>query len=178
LGRWSDAERHFRLAAEIEERMGARPWLARTHLDYGTMLVRSGKRQRLYEAEVLVQQAIDTAQELGMNRLIEQALALKEPLGALRTAGMSDASRYGKSGTKTGNVGTPQDALPTHPNGLTNREVEVLRLLASGRLNREIAGDLALSLRTVEHHIAHIYSKIGARGRADATSYTIRHELL
>ena len=65
-----------------------------------------------------------------------------------------------------------------HPDGLSEREVEVLRLIAAGRSNREIADQLVLSLRTVEHHIARIYPKIGARGRADATTYALRRDLL
>ena len=57
---------------------------------------------------------------------------------------------------------------------LTLREVEVLRLLAGGESNREIASRLVLSLRTVERHISNIYGKIGARGKADATAYALR----
>jgi DNA-binding CsgD family transcriptional regulator len=49
---------------------------------------------------------------------------------------------------------------------LTPREVEVLRLLGRGRSNDEIAADLFLSVRTVERHVANIYAKIGAHGRA------------
>jgi DNA-binding NarL/FixJ family response regulator len=52
-----------------------------------------------------------------------------------------------------------------------------LRLLAGGRSNREVAADLVLSVRTVERHITNIYAKIGARGKADATAYALRHSL-
>jgi DNA-binding NarL/FixJ family response regulator len=62
--------------------------------------------------------------------------------------------------------------------GLSEREVEVLRLLAGGRSNAEIAAELVLSVRTVEKHVANIYAKIGARGRADAATYALRHGLL
>lgn len=62
--------------------------------------------------------------------------------------------------------------------GLTARETEVLRLLASGRTNAEIAGALVLSVRTVERHVANIYGKIGARGRADATAYALTRGLI
>jgi DNA-binding CsgD family transcriptional regulator len=64
---------------------------------------------------------------------------------------------------------------PSRPGGLTPREVEVLQLLASGMSSGEIARELSLSIRTVGRHITNIYSKIGARGRADATAYAIRH---
>ena len=60
---------------------------------------------------------------------------------------------------------------------LTPRELEVLALLAGGRSNREIAESLVLSERTVARHIANIYGKIGAHGRADATTYAVRNGL-
>jgi DNA-binding NarL/FixJ family response regulator len=59
--------------------------------------------------------------------------------------------------------------------GLTTREVEVLRLVARGQSNKEIATELVLSVRTVERHITNLYGKIDARGKADATAYAIRH---
>ena len=65
---------------------------------------------------------------------------------------------------------------PPAPAGLTAREVEVLRLVARGRSNQEIATELVLSVRTVERHIANIYDKIGASGRAAraaAASYAL-----
>ena len=54
----------------------------------------------------------------------------------------------------------------------------MLSLIAAGRSNKEIAQALSVSVRTVEHHIANIYRKIDARGRADATAYALRHDLL
>ena len=65
--------------------------------------------------------------------------------------------------------------LPDTP--LTPREAEVLKLIAAGRSNREISEDLVLSERTVARHIANIYAKIGAHGRAEATAYALRHGL-
>ena len=61
---------------------------------------------------------------------------------------------------------------------MTGREVEVLCQVVTGKSNREIAEDMVLSVRTVERHITNIYAKIGARGRADATAYGLRHNLL
>jgi non-specific serine/threonine protein kinase len=63
------------------------------------------------------------------------------------------------------------------PDGLTARETEVLQLLARGRTNQEIAADLVISLRTVERHLTNVYTKIGARNRADATAYALTHGL-
>jgi DNA-binding NarL/FixJ family response regulator len=58
---------------------------------------------------------------------------------------------------------------------LSPREVEVLRLIAAGQSNQQIADELVLSLRTVERHITNLYAKIGAQGKADATAYALRH---
>lgn len=58
---------------------------------------------------------------------------------------------------------------------LTAREREILRLIAGGRSNQQIADELVLSVRTVERHITNIYAKIGARGKADATAYALRN---
>jgi ATP/maltotriose-dependent transcriptional regulator MalT len=69
------------------------------------------------------------------------------------------------------------DAKAALPGGLSQRELEVLRLVAAGRSNREIAGELVLSVRTVERHITNLYAKIDARGKADATAYVFRHGL-
>ncbi|MBE7518520.1 MAG: AAA family ATPase [Thermoflexaceae bacterium] len=63
------------------------------------------------------------------------------------------------------------------PAGLTSREVEVLGLLAAGASSKEIGEQLVLSVRTVERHIANIYLKTGAHGRAQAASYAISHHL-
>jgi len=81
-----------------------------------------------------------------------------------------------KSG-KPGAQPTPPSTIATAPvaGNLTPREVEVLRLIATGRTNAEISRELVLSMRTVARHITNIYGKIGARGKADATAYAIRH---
>ena len=61
--------------------------------------------------------------------------------------------------------------------GLSRRELEVLRLVAGGESNAQIARRLGLSTHTVERHVANLYRKIGARGRADATAYALRSGL-
>jgi HD-GYP domain-containing protein (c-di-GMP phosphodiesterase class II) len=64
------------------------------------------------------------------------------------------------------------------PAGLSEREVEVLRLLARGLSNREMAEQLYLSPDTVKHHIQHIYDKIGLATRAGATLFAMENALL
>ena len=65
----------------------------------------------------------------------------------------------------------------TRPAGLTDREVDVLRLLARGSSNAEIARELVVSRRTAEHHVQHIYGKIGVSTRAAAALFAMQHGL-
>jgi HD-GYP domain-containing protein (c-di-GMP phosphodiesterase class II) len=60
---------------------------------------------------------------------------------------------------------------------LSERELEVLRLVAAGKTNKEIAVILDLSAKTVQHHVAHVYAKIGVYSRAGATLYVIEQGL-
>jgi DNA-binding NarL/FixJ family response regulator len=64
------------------------------------------------------------------------------------------------------------------PAGLTEREVEVLRLVARGLSNKEIAQRLVIAPKTVGNHVEHIYSKIGVSSRAAAGLFAMRHGLL
>lgn len=72
----------------------------------------------------------------------------------------------------------PEPATVAGPDGLTVRELAVLRLVAGGESNAEIAGALGISVHTVERHVANLYRKIRARGRADATGYALRNGLV
>jgi HD-GYP domain-containing protein (c-di-GMP phosphodiesterase class II) len=69
-------------------------------------------------------------------------------------------------------------ARASWPEGLSDREVEVLRLVARGLSNREVAAELLISRRTAEHHVQHIYAKIGASTRAAAALFAMEHGLL
>jgi DNA-binding NarL/FixJ family response regulator len=62
--------------------------------------------------------------------------------------------------------------------GLTAREVEVLRLVATGRTNRAIAAELFLSEKTVARHLSNIFTKLGVSSRSAATAYAYRHDLV
>jgi DNA-binding NarL/FixJ family response regulator len=67
---------------------------------------------------------------------------------------------------------------PARPDGLTEREVEILVLIARGLTNPEIARDLCLSNHTVKSHINRIFTKTGSRDRAAAIGYAHRHQLV
>jgi len=64
------------------------------------------------------------------------------------------------------------------PDGLTERELEILVLLSGGSSNEGISRALSISTRTVERHIGNIYLKIGAHNRAEATAYAFRQALV
>ena len=64
------------------------------------------------------------------------------------------------------------------PAGLTSREVDVLRLLARGLSNREIAEHLVISRKTASHHVEHIYAKTGTTNRALASLFAASHGLI
>ena len=78
-------------------------------------------------------------------------------------------------------IAAAEDApLPARqpPAGLTSREVEVLVVLARGLTNKEIATSLGISPRTVQHHIEHIYAKVGVTTRAAAALFAVRSDLV
>jgi ATP/maltotriose-dependent transcriptional regulator MalT len=63
------------------------------------------------------------------------------------------------------------------PNGLTPREAEVLRLVASGKTNRDVAVELVISEHTVGRHLQNIYAKLGVSTRSAATAFAFEHDL-
>jgi DNA-binding CsgD family transcriptional regulator len=76
-------------------------------------------------------------------------------------------------------AGAPRRILPVAwPGGLSDREVEVLRLIARGRTNREVAADLYLSVKTVGRHVENLYAKLGVHTRAAAAVVAMQHRLL
>ncbi len=75
-------------------------------------------------------------------------------------------------------AGHPVRRRKDWPAGLTSREVEVLRLLARGASNREVAERLVISRKTATNHIEHIYAKIGVSNRAMASMFAVRNGLM
>jgi DNA-binding NarL/FixJ family response regulator len=73
------------------------------------------------------------------------------------------------------------DALasrPQHVHSLTPRELEVLRLVATGRTNKEIARALFVSEKTIDRHVSNIFAKVHVPSRAAATAFAYEHDLL
>ncbi len=112
----------------------------------------------------LGEQAFAAAWAEGRTMTPEQALAAREPATAPTPA-------------IAGQPSTLLRARVTYPDGLTAREVEVLRLIAQGLKDIEVAEQLIISPRTVHAHLSSIYSKLGITSRNAATRYAIEHKL-
>lgn len=92
--------------------------------------------------------------------------------GQIILQGQSAARLVASAASATGATPTASDF------GLTDRERDVLRLIAQGRTNAEIASELVVTDATVKTHINHIFAKLGARDRADAILLAQRHHLV
>ena len=145
------AAQHFEQAAETARTLGARPWLARVWQAQARLYANAGHAEGgdPSRARMHATAARQLAEELGMFGLRDLAAAL---LAACEPPAV-------------------------HMHGLTPRERDILRLLAGGRSNREIADDLELSVHTVTRHIANIYDKLDLRSRSEATAYAFHHGL-
>jgi DNA-binding CsgD family transcriptional regulator len=147
----AEAERWFARARIAEETCGQLPARALMEIDEALALLRRDDQADHPRVDMLLKEARNRFQSLGMGDWIERADVLTR---------------------------SKVNAPVVNPDGLTGREMEVLRLLAEGRSSKEIAALLVISVATVQRHIANIYVKIGARGRADATAYAVRGGLL
>jgi len=97
---------------------------------------------------------------------------------------MSDGAiepRAGRAVLVAGGHGEPRGPSgnrPDNPGGLTRREVDVLRLAAKGLTTRQIADRLYVAPKTADHHIQHIYAKIGVSTRAAAALWAMQHAIV
>jgi DNA-binding CsgD family transcriptional regulator len=164
MGQWQRALDHFDEAATNCRRAGFRPELAWVCLDYAdTLLEARGPnvtpdRSRLPKALLLLEEGLAIARELDMLPLIQ------------RTTALQDVAR---SRAGPGGMSFSED----YPDGLTHREVEVLRLIAAGKSNRQIAEELVVSVHTVIFHVRNIFSKSGVNNRVAAAAYASRQRL-
>ena len=142
------AERHLQAAIAADARQGGRPWCAEAQLAYAVLL--RGHSGDNAQAQPLLDAALATGRELGMAALERRCLA----------------------------QGTSATVPPPAPDGLSRREVEVLRLVAIGRSNRAIGVQLYISANTVANHVRGILAKTGSANRTEAAGYASRHGLL
>jgi DNA-binding CsgD family transcriptional regulator len=91
---------------------------------------------------------------------------------------LGDAAVYARQQLEAARRDPTPAPRDERPGGLSRREVEVLRMLADGRTAGEIATELFISKRTAEHHIGHIYTKIGVGNRAAATRWAVQHRVV
>jgi HD-GYP domain-containing protein (c-di-GMP phosphodiesterase class II) len=126
------------------------------------------------EARVLA--AADVLAALGADRPHRPALESGAAAAALEAEPGLDPDAVACVLAAAGARAAPRAAA--RPAGLTEREVEVLRLIARGRSNREVAGQLVISAKTVGRHVEHIYAKAGVSSRAAAALFAMEHGLL
>jgi DNA-binding CsgD family transcriptional regulator len=144
---------------------------ARRHLDLALTIAEACAAP--YErAQVLLALA---ALQAAQGHVDEAATALNDCRSVFTALGAQPAlARVEALATR---FSTTPGAAPRYPAALSPREVEVLRLLAAGRTNRDIAAALRLSERTVHVHITHIFTKTQSENRAAATAFAYRHGL-
>ncbi len=131
-------------------------------------------------AETRLLAAADSYQSLVEERAYRPALSRDQAARALREAGRAgrfDARAVAAVLEVAGHGTTTARAAHAWPAGLTDREVEVLRLVARGLTNKEVATRLHISPRTVQQHTLHVYDKIGVSTRAAATLFAAEHSL-
>ena len=154
MGNLDQAEPHFEDALAFCRKAGYRPELAWTCCDYADTLLERNGRDDHTRAVALLDESLTIASELGMRPLMERVVALHE----------RSESQPAKA--------------PTYPDGLTQREVEVLRLIAVGKTDREIADELVISSRTVNNHVRSILNKTAVANRTEAATYAALHGLV
>ena len=184
---WSAGEAGRAVADAI--RAAVTPQVARATMqaasaaDVTELLPRVAARTLVLHPRDMTQIPVDLAQSLAMalprGRLVlldgaQPVLFTEHPdeIVSLLTSFFRDGTEPAEppSAVAAGRAVPPSD-------GLSPRELQVLRLLAAGESNSQIARRLGLSTHTVERHVANLYRKIGARGRAGATAYALRRGL-
>jgi len=153
LQQWERAERHFAAALELSRHAGLDSWLAHTQYWYAAMLVQRQRPPDRTRARACLESARRHAASLAMTTLSERVLQLERSLES-------------------------HPSKPSHPAGLSRREALVLRMVAAGKSNREIAAAIFRSPNTVANHVRSILAKLGAANRAEAAAFAARHGLL
>jgi DNA-binding NarL/FixJ family response regulator len=154
-GQWDAAGVHLAAAETIARREGLQPELARTLSEQAKLEVARGGQGSTTRAR----------------QRLQQALALFEALD------MSDSTCRVRRRLRALSHQSCEPLSPPLPANLTQREVAVLKLVAQGKSNGQIAQALGLSEKTVTNHLTHIFNKTACDNRAAATAFAIRHGL-
>lgn len=160
--------------AEIAQRFRSSLLTARANLSRAEVALQQGDQDvALTEARRAVAgfTALEIPAELVQARTI--AAAVHDARGEIDAAAVerSAAAAIG------GRLGMPQATAPARPDVVSARELDVLRLLAGGATNREIAEALTLSPRTVDRHVSNIFLKLDVTTRAAAAAYAVEQGL-
>ena len=178
-----DLDAAHRALSEIETTVatfGTASLLATEQSTRGRLMLADGDPA----ATVVLRQAVESWHGLGVpyeeataRTLLGQALrAAGDEMAA--TASFDSATRlFDRIGARLDAREALGDSKPALPAGLTEREAEVLRLVAGGLTNNEIATELFLSPKTVSRHLSNIFTKIGVSSRASATAFAVEHHL-
>lgn len=124
--------------------------------------------------------ALDVPYEVATARtLLGQALRLNRDEQGAAASFDAAAKLFDQIGARLdAQLATGDDVRPELPAGLTEREVEVLQLIAAGMTNNEIADALYLSAKTISRHLSNIFTKIGVNSRAAATAFAFEYSLV
>ena len=141
---------HFKSGFRECRTTGHKPELAWLCYDFARLLLNRHHEEDSEGAIALLKEGLTLANRLGMSPLKE------------KTAKLLEAS----------------PSRPSLPDRLTRREVEVLRLLATGKTNQEIASELFIADRTAANHVSNIFAKIKCGNRVEAAAYAHRHGLV
>jgi HD-GYP domain-containing protein (c-di-GMP phosphodiesterase class II) len=182
----TDAEREqIRLHTYAGERVLARATSLSQAAEIATLaherLDGSGYHRRLPGSELSISArvlaAADVLQALREDRPHRKALDAARSSSELRA--MARAGALCPDAVQAVLSAARQEApVPLRPSGLTEREVEVLRLVARGLTNKEIASQLEISPKTAGHHVQHVFEKLGVRTRAAATMIAMQRGLV
>lgn len=129
-------------------------------------------------AEARLLAAADAFQAMTQDRPHRPALRPDQAAAQLETEAVAGRLESECVAAVLAAAGQESSSARSWPADLTDREVDVIRLLASGSTNRQIAAKLVISPRTAEHHVQHIYAKVGGSTRASAALFAMEHGLL
>ncbi len=141
-------------------------------------------RERFPEVKVIMLTMLDQeayvheAVKAGATGYLLKNIGLEDLARAIRDVHRGGASLHAKAQAQLIKEYAALARQSRETYGLSDRELEVLQLLADGHTNREIAEKLFISAQTVKTHIAHIFEKLGVRDRAEAVASALRRGLV
>ena len=153
MGAEREADIHFASALAMDEAAGMPVWLAHTHAAYGRVARGAEPSADIERAVTHLGAGLAAAERIGLPHVV--------------------ADGAGELAARC----RPTAPARTDSSGLTEREIEVLRLVAQGRSNREIGARLHISQHTAANHIRSILMKTACANRTEAAAWALRNDL-